>query len=71
MTQANRETPPGQSTFVDFGCQPVNEFTGESWILDDALTVANTEHARHVIEISGAAYRSATTGQAQALNTLF
>jgi predicted dehydrogenase len=34
-------------------------------------TVATAEHARHVIEIFDAAYRSAATGQAQALNSTF
>jgi len=41
------------------------------WILDDAPTVATAEHARHVIEIFDATYRSAATGQAQTLNTVF
>jgi hypothetical protein len=30
-----------------------------------------SDHARHVIEIFDAAYRSAVTGQAQTLNTVF
>jgi len=34
-------------------------------------TVATPEHARHVIEIFDAAYRSAATGQAQALTSTF
>ena len=37
------------------------------WILDDKPTPSNAEHARHVIEIFDAAYRSAETGQAQDL----
>lgn len=41
------------------------------WILDDKPTLATAEHARHVIEIFDAAYRSAETGQAQALRTTF
>ncbi|HHY57846.1 MAG TPA: hypothetical protein GYA08_20690 [Chloroflexi bacterium] len=41
------------------------------WILDDKPTVATAEHARHVIEIFDAAYRSASSGQAQTLNTVF
>ena len=41
------------------------------WILDDKPTVATADHARHVIEIFDAAYRSAATGQAQALRTTF
>jgi predicted dehydrogenase len=41
------------------------------WILDDTPTVATAEHARHVIEIFDAAYRSAESGQAQTLNTVF
>jgi predicted dehydrogenase len=34
-------------------------------------TVSNAEHARHVIDIIESAYRSAATGQAQALRTTF
>jgi predicted dehydrogenase len=41
------------------------------WILDDTPTVATAEHARHVIEIFDAAYRSAESGQAETLNTTF
>jgi predicted dehydrogenase len=41
------------------------------WILDDKPTLATAEHARHVIEIFDAAYRSAETGQAQMLRTTF
>ncbi len=41
------------------------------WILDDKPTVATAEHARHVIEIFDAAYRSAETGMAQTLRTTF
>ena len=41
------------------------------WVLDDTPTVATAEHARHVIEIFDAAYRSAATGQAQTLRTTF
>ena len=41
------------------------------WILDDTPTVATAEHARHVIEIFDAAYRSAETGAAQELRTTF
>ncbi len=41
------------------------------WILDDTPTVATAEHARHVIEIFDAAYRSAASGQAQPLHTSF
>ncbi len=41
------------------------------WIADDTPTVANAEHARHVIEIFDAAYRSAQTGEAQPLRTSF
>lgn len=41
------------------------------WVRDDTPTVATAEHARHVIEIIDAAYRSAETGQAQTLNTTF
>ncbi|HRW48646.1 MAG TPA: Gfo/Idh/MocA family oxidoreductase [Caldilinea sp.] len=41
------------------------------WVLDDTPTVATAEHARHVVEIFDAAYRSAATGQAQPLRTTF
>jgi predicted dehydrogenase len=41
------------------------------WIREDKPTVASAEHARHVIEIFDAAYRSAQTGQAQTLRTTF
>jgi predicted dehydrogenase len=41
------------------------------WISEDKPTVATAEHARHVIEIFDAAYRSAVTGQAQPLRTTF
>jgi predicted dehydrogenase len=41
------------------------------WIREDKPTVATAEHARHVIEIFEAAYRSAATGQAQVLRTTF
>ena len=41
------------------------------WVRDDKPTLATAEHARHVIDIFEAAYRSAVTGQAQDLNTSF
>lgn len=41
------------------------------WIRDDTPTVSTAEHARHVIEIFDAAYRSAESGQAQTLRTTF
>jgi predicted dehydrogenase len=41
------------------------------WIRDDKPTIVTAEHARHVIEIFDAAYRSAKTGQAQDLRTTF
>ncbi|MBI1297800.1 gfo/Idh/MocA family oxidoreductase [bacterium] len=41
------------------------------WVRDDKPTVASAEHARHVIEIFDAAYRSAETGTAQTLRTTF
>jgi predicted dehydrogenase len=41
------------------------------WIREDKPTLATAEHARHVIEIFDAAYRSAASGQAQALRTTF
>lgn len=41
------------------------------WIRNDKPTLATAEHARHVIEIFDAAYRSAETGQVQTLRTTF
>lgn len=41
------------------------------WVREDKPSLATAEHARHVIEIIEAAYRSAETGQAQALRTAF
>ena len=41
------------------------------WIREDKPTIVTAEHARHVIEIFDAAYRSASTGQAQVLRTTF
>ncbi len=41
------------------------------WIREDKPTIVTAEHARHVIEIFDAAYRSAETGQAQTLQTTF
>ena len=41
------------------------------WVLEDKPSLATAEHARHVIDIIEAAYRSAETGQAQALRTTF
>jgi predicted dehydrogenase len=41
------------------------------WVRDGIPTVATAEHARHVVEIFDAAYRSAATGQAQELRTTF
>lgn len=41
------------------------------WIREDKPTIVTAEHARHVIEIFDAAYRSAQTGQVQTLRTTF
>lgn len=41
------------------------------WVRDDKPTLATAHHARHVIEIFDAAYRSAATGQVQELRTVF
>jgi len=41
------------------------------WVREGTPSVATAEHARHVIEIIEAAYRSAETGQAQTLTTTF
>jgi predicted dehydrogenase len=39
------------------------------WIVDGTPSIVTAEHARHVIEIIEAAYRSSETGQAQDLQT--
>ena len=41
------------------------------WVRDDKPTIVTAEHARHVIEIFDAAYRSAETGRTQDLRTTF
>jgi predicted dehydrogenase len=41
------------------------------WIRDGAASIANAEHARHVIDIIEAGYRAVETGQTQALQTTF
>jgi predicted dehydrogenase len=41
------------------------------WVRDGTPTVATAEHARHVVEIFDAAYRSAQSGEAVALRTSF
>ena len=41
------------------------------WVRDDIPTVATAEHARHVIEIFDAAYRSAESGMVQELRSTF
>lgn len=41
------------------------------WVREDKPTLATAEHARHVIEIFDAAYRSAESGKAQELRTTF
>ena len=41
------------------------------WIREDKPSPVTAEHARHVIDIIEAAYRSAETGQAQELTTSF
>lgn len=41
------------------------------WVRDDVPTLATAEHARHVIEIFDAAYRSAESGRAVDLQTSF
>lgn len=41
------------------------------WIREDKPTIVTAEHARHVIEIFDAGYRSAESGQAQTLRTTF
>jgi predicted dehydrogenase len=41
------------------------------WVREDKASPVTAEHARHVIDIIEAAYRSAETGQAQELTTSF
>jgi predicted dehydrogenase len=41
------------------------------WVREGKPTIVTAEHARHVIEIFDAGYRSAETGQAQTLRTAF
>jgi predicted dehydrogenase len=41
------------------------------WVLDGTPSVATAEHARHVVEIIEAGYRSAQTGKVQDLGTTF
>ncbi len=41
------------------------------WVAKDIPSIVSAEHARHVIEIFEAAYRSAQTGMTQTLSTLF
>lgn len=41
------------------------------WVREDVPSVCDAHHARHVIEIIEAAYRSAETGRAQELETMF
>jgi predicted dehydrogenase len=41
------------------------------WVREDVPSVCNAHHARHVIEIIEAAYRSAETGRTQDLETTF
>jgi predicted dehydrogenase len=41
------------------------------WVRDGTPSIANAEHARHVIDIIESAYRAAETGQAQELRTSF
>lgn len=41
------------------------------WVRDGAPSIANAEHARHVIDIIESGYRAAETGQIQTLRTSF
>lgn len=41
------------------------------WVRSDRPTIVTAEHSRHVVDIIESAYRSAETGQAQALTTTF
>ena len=41
------------------------------WIREGKPSVANAEHARHVIDIVEAGYRAAATGETQTLRTSF
>jgi len=55
---------PEQHVFEDI-MQLVN------WVNDDMPSIVTAEHARHVIEIIEAAYRSSDTGRVQELHTTF
>ncbi len=63
VTEAHRHIPE-QHVFEDI-MQLVD------WVLDGQPSIVTAEHARHVIEIIEAAYRSAATGEAQDLQTRF
>jgi predicted dehydrogenase len=39
------------------------------WVNDGAPSIVTAEHARHVVEIIDAAYRSSESGRAQELHT--
>jgi predicted dehydrogenase len=41
------------------------------WVREGAPSIANAEHARHVIDIIESGYRAVETGQTQELRTRF
>ena len=41
------------------------------WVCDGKPSIANVDHARHVLDIIEAGYRAAETGQTQQLRTTF
>jgi len=41
------------------------------WVCDGQPSIANADHARHVIDIIESGYRAAETGQTQELRTTF
>jgi len=41
------------------------------WVREGKPSIANAEHARHVIDIIESGYRSAETGRCQDLRTTF
>ncbi len=41
------------------------------WVREGRPSVATAEHARHVVDIIGSAYRAAATGRTQRVRTTF
>jgi predicted dehydrogenase len=60
---------------LDFGVEGAHVFEDVmqlvDWVRDDIPSICDGHHARHVVEIIEAAYRSAETGRAQHVETTF